>query len=275
MKSAKDIFKKIARQIGFEFLSTEVLKNIRKEEIEMTSVIERMKFMLHHGALNKDLDLGIFFEFQAKKFKQSNGQLFQDIFVLHVLKEKQEGFFVEFGATDGKSLSNTLMLEKHYNWRGILAEPAKIWHHDLFENRTCHIDKRCVWKVSGEVLTFQETVSPELSTLANFSKSDFHASRRDKNKIYTAETVSLEDLLMQYNAPTEIDYLSIDTEGSEYTILKDFDFDKYFFKVITIEHNYTSQREPIQTLLETQGYQRVFENFSFFDDWYIHNSLKK
>ena len=48
-----------------------------------------------------------------------------------------------------------------------------------------------------------------------------------KGKKYRIKTISLEDLLLKYNAPVVIDYLSMDTEGSEYEILSAFNFDKY------------------------------------------------
>ena len=91
----------------------------------------------------------------------------------------------------------------------------------------------------------------------------------DKNKqslkegnIYKVKTISLLDLLDTYQAPKTIDYLSIDTEGSEYEILKAFDFDKYKFRVITCEHNFTSMREKIYDLLISKGYQRKLTNIS-------------
>jgi hypothetical protein len=62
-----------------------------------------------------------------------------------------------------------------------------------------------------------------------------------------------------------IDYLSIDTEGSEFMILKDFDFARYTFRVITVEHNYTSQRRELFELLTSVGYQRVYPEISQFD----------
>ena len=55
-----------------------------------------------------------------------NSQLRQDLFVLNELDFKENGYFVEFGATDGIKLSNSYLLEKSFNWNGILAEPARI-----------------------------------------------------------------------------------------------------------------------------------------------------
>ena len=77
------------------------------------------------------------------------------------------------------------------------------------------------------------------------------------------------DLLASHNAPTEIDYLSIDTEGSEFAILEQFDFDRYDIKVITCEHNYTPLRQQIFDLLTAHGYRRKLEEHSKFEDWYV------
>ena len=62
------------------------------------------------------------------------------------------------------------------------------------------------------------------------------------NKLNKVETISLNDLLKKFNAPKYIDYLSIDTEGSEFEILSSLDFSKYI-SVITCEHNYSSKRK--------------------------------
>ena len=66
-----------------------------------------------------------------------------------------------------------------------------------------------------------------------------------------------------------IDYLSIDTEGTEFEILNALDFAKYRFNVITCEHNYTPLRGDIHELLSRNGYRRVFPHLSQCDDWYI------
>jgi hypothetical protein len=83
------------------------------------------------------------------------------------------------------------------------------------------------------------------------------------------ETISLNDMLDHHAVPAEIDYLSVDTEGSEYQILSHFDFKRRNVNVITVEHNHTENRDRLFQLLSSQGYRRVFESFSDFDDWYV------
>lgn len=204
---------------------------------------------------------------------KSAAQLRQDLFVLSQLDYKRDGFFVEFGATDGRELSNTWLLEKTFGWTGILAEPARIWHAKLAENRSCRIDHRCVWSRTGETLRFEETDMPELSSLAGFGANDRHRDLRRTEAVYSVETVSLLDLLAAHGAPRDIDYLSIDTEGSELRILENFDFSKHRFRIVTCEHNYAENRAKIADLLGRNGYRRVFEKASRFDDWYVHEGL--
>ena len=200
----------------------------------------------------------------------SKSQLSQDMFILTYLGFKRDGYFVEFGATNGVGLSNTWLLEKEFGWKGILAEPSKNWHEELSNNRSCYIENKAVWIKSDETLTFLECTGPELSTIADFRNIDSHSR---KGKTYEVETISLEDLLDKYDAPNVIDYLSIDTEGSELDILSNFDFEKFKFRVITVEHNFTENRQKINQLLSSKGYKQVLESISSFDDWYILQSL--
>jgi len=206
-----------------------------------------------------------------KGLRDSRAQLLQDMFVLSQLYFKRNGFFVEFGAADGVSLSNTHLLEKNYGWKGILAEPGMRWHPALRANRNCFIEESCVWKESGSTLSFRETDEAEYSTITDFASDDFHKTVREKGRIYEVKSISLTDLLKKYDAPKAIDYLSVDTEGSEYEILSCFDFSRYQFKVITCEHNYTLARQKIYDLLTSHGYRRRFEDASLWDDWYVRD----
>lgn len=210
----------------------------------------------------------------AKKYLPlSKSQLRQDIFVASQLQFKKKGFFIEFGATNGITLSNTYMLEKELGWTGILAEPAKCWHEALISNRNSIIDTRCVWSETGKELEFNQVAIAELSTINTFSNVDEHKKARETGTTYIVETISLLDLLDKCSAPKVIDYLSIDTEGSELDILNSFDFSKYKFNVITCEHNHTDARCKIHTLLKKNGYVRLCTSVSYFDDWYINEKI--
>ena len=84
--------------------------------------------------------------------------------------------------------------------------------------------------------------------------------------------LQVDDLNYQH-MNTVLDYLSIDTEGSEFEILEAFNFDSYLIKIITVEHNYNALRNDIYNLLTEKGFKRMFESVSLYDDWYVHNSI--
>jgi FkbM family methyltransferase len=200
----------------------------------------------------------------------SHGQLCQDIFVLGVLEHLTGGFFVEFGAANGVEFSNTYLLEKRFGWTGILAEPAQCWHPHLAKHRSALIDPRCVWPVTGLKLDFCQPRDANLASLTSFQKN---TDLSTPPKFYAVETVSLSDLL-KHRTPHTIDYLSMDTEGCEPEILEGFDFSEHVFKVITCEHNHIlNNRNRIHKVLAENGYVRVSEKLSDFDDWYLHQSL--
>lgn len=199
----------------------------------------------------------------------STAQSRQDVFVLSQLNFKRGGFFVEFGATNGIDHSNTYLLEKEFGWEGILAEPARCWHGALRSNRTAAIDTQCVWNKSNQTVPFHETVSAELSTIDMYWGNDLHKHKRIQGIRYEVPTISLQDLLVKHDAPQLIDYLSIDTEGSEFDILNNFDFEQHRFRIITCEHNFTPARDKIYNLLSQKGYERTLERVSQQDDWYV------
>ncbi|WP_370230825.1 FkbM family methyltransferase [Cognatishimia sp.] len=200
---------------------------------------------------------------------QMRSQFGQDVFALMEHRFKRNGFFVEFGATNGIDISNTYMLERDFGWTGILAEPGRVWHDALHKNRTAKISTDCVWARSGETLEFLESSEPELSTIMEHYNSDGRNRLKRKQDTYQVQTISLNDLLSQNDAPHHIDYLSIDTEGSELEILSELDFEKYSFGVITCEHNYQDARAWIHELLGDHGYHRKLIGASGCDDWYV------
>ena len=198
----------------------------------------------------------------------SRSQLGQDLWVLEKLDWKREGFFVEFGATDGVLLSNSWLLEEHFGWRGICAEPNPKLFERLQQNRSCSLSTACVYRSSGDRMRF--VLADAYGGLQELAGEDQHVDKRNAyaamGGVITVTTISLMDLLDQENAPFVIDYLSIDTEGSELAILEGIDWSRYQFRCITVEHNFTKQRQDIQKLLEAQGYQRHEQQW---DDWYV------
>lgn len=257
----KNIIKKLLLKFNLVLLRHSVLEELKSHKLISQNAIDDMHFLEILPKEHTSQMIGL--------IKQSQAQLRQDIFVLSYLNFKNNGYFVEFGATNGISLSNTFLMESQFGWRGILAEPAKCWHRDLENNRKCDIERKCVWIDSHSTLTFNEVSIAELSTISLFSNNDYHSKSRKIGKYYEVNTISLNDLLEKYNAPSLIDYLSIDTEGSEYEILEKLNFSKYSFNVITCEHNYTPKREKIFNLLTKNGYIRKYEELSKWDDWYV------
>jgi len=206
-------------------------------------------------------------------FPSSRGENFQDIFAMLVLEGSETGFFVEFGATDGVAGSNSYLMEKNFGWPGILAEPARCWHDALQRNRSATISHKCVWRESGARLTFRETQDAGFSTIDTLTTKDHHAKRRISAEVYDVETITLSQLLVDHAAPAVIDYMSIDTEGSEFDILEHFDFTRHRALVLTIEHNYGPDRGRIASMMSAQGYVRGPTRISAFDDWFICKTL--
>lgn len=234
------------------------------------STVQQTKFLKKETIM-----MNKFQKFMDVYGKSEYSQNKQDLFALFVHGENP-GYFVEFGACDGIHLSNTYLLEKNHGWTGILSEPAPSYYKDLLLNRSCHSDPLCVADETGKTMKFVEVDynnDKGLSGLEEFVFQDHHSNTRKEHSItYDVDTISLKDLLDKYDAPDSIDFLSIDTEGSEYSILEAYDFSRHF-KAIAVEHNNTENREKIYSLLTSQGYDRVLLEFSAWDDWYIKRDL--
>jgi hypothetical protein len=121
----------------------------------------------------------------------------------------------------------------------VRTEPSRRWHSPLRANRRCSIEGRCTWSRSGDRLRFAECSEREYSPLAEFVDSDAHAPllQWTAQYDYEVEAVSLTDMPQSHGTPSMIDYLSIDTAGSEPEILSAHDFNRFRFRTITVEHN--------------------------------------
>ncbi len=163
----------------------------------------------------------------------------------NIFKNKTCGAFVDIGAHNGISLSNTYFFEKSLNWSGICIEPNFKLFTDLSNNRNSININGCAW-YKDEIKKFRliDGYSEMLSGLVD-SYDSKHLSRIDrecleKNGHYTDIDIPCYELnsLLEKHEIFNIDLLSIDTEGSEFDILKSIDFNRFNIGVIVVENNY-------------------------------------
>lgn len=197
----------------------------------------------------------------------SPSQLGQDIWALQKAGYKWQGYFVEFGAADGILLSNTFLLEKEFGWNGICAEPNPSFNRELKRNRNCIVSDACIADKTGKTVSF--VLANEYGGIEEYANNDMHSDKRGEymiaGKTVKLETISLNDFPVRHNAPRHIDYMSIDTEGNEWDILKDFPLDEWDIRCLTIEHNDTIHKDEIRRFMAKHGY--AFKAVEF-EDWY-------
>jgi len=202
---------------------------------------------------------------------KNDGQFKQTSFVLDLLKNKKDGFFIEFGAYDGIQGSNTLELEQ-MGWNGILGECDPRVIDLLKSNRPkSKIETSLIWSKSNESVIFHSIDGGKLSTVHNVYEKGAHPKVYMRNSIeYNINTISLNDLLIKHNAPKKIDFVSVDVEGAEYEILHAFDF-SYEVDVWCIEH--WMDFEKIKSLMESKGYIHQYNYESWWSkmDRYIES----
>lgn len=192
-------------------------------------------------------------------------QVSQDLWVLEMLKNKKNGFFLDIGAYDGIKFSNSYILEKQYGWKGLLVE--------------AHIDN------------FKKMCEIRDNTLVNCAMTDFNGKvffdyngntgSKISNHGFEVESITFDELFKRYNVPNIIDYMSLDIEGNEFISLQKFPFNTHICSLITVEHNLyidgEENKNKIKNLLINNGYILVKENVTCenlpFEDWYKHNTL--
>jgi len=209
-------------------------------------------------------------DWRTRLQQKAVSQLGQDLWVLEETDYKREGFFVEFGATDGVLLSNTWLLEREFGWKGICAEPNPKFFEQLKKNRGCDVSDAYIGGHTGATVEF--ILSDAYGGSSEYAADDQHAAKREAyrqaGQVMTMVAVSLNDFLEQHGVPRDIDYISIDTEGSEYEILSTFPFDQWRVRLFTIEHNFTERRKDIRRLMEQNGYTCQEAKW---DDWYVRS----
>ena len=204
----------------------------------------------------------------------------QDVFLQNnVFKGYKNGFFVDVGAHDGKKINNTLYFENDHNWSGINIEPMPNIFIELNNNRPNCINYNCA---VSEIDGFAEFIHNKGWTeMLSGLKKDYdkrHIIRRDKEiglnggstEIIEVNTKRLETILDENNIK-HINYLSIDVEGGEFSVIKSINFNKVFIDVIGFENNYNDTSEPIIKYLQNKNYKIINKSLDIF---MIHNESK-
>ena len=190
------------------------------------------------------------------------------------------GFFIELGANDGVNQSNTLYFEKHRNWKGILIEPTPHQYLACRKNRSENNHIYCAAYTSFEYKEkFVEIIYSNLMSTPLGLESDIHnpaehaelgkqfLDKTEDNFIFGALAKTLNELMIQSNAPHMMDLLSLDVEGAEIEVLKGIDHTDYRFKFLCIE---SRSKEKLEIYLKTVGYQLI-ETLSFHDYLFENN----
>lgn len=195
----------------------------------------------------------------------------QDKFLVEELfKNKLSGFYVEIGANDGITLSNTKVLED-IGWGGVCIEPLPNSFNKLKNNREAECYNVAISDTNG-VIEFLEIDGYSEMLSGILDKYDTrHLDRINREivnyggtkKIIEVKSVKFSDLINQ----DKIDYISIDVEGSELSILKSIDFKKHYIYCISVENNYGST--DVTDYLIDNGY--VFLKTIGADNFFIKN----
>ena len=152
------------------------------------------------------------------------GQYKQDKWLIEeYFKFKTNGYFIDLAAGDGIFISNTYLLEKELNWQGICIEAIDKTFIELQKNRSVSCDNNCILDDFSTIdfINAKKTTNWEhlLSGVNTFIPKHHNII---KESTVSKKTISLNTLLNKHNCPDYIDYVSLDVEGCELTILKHF-----------------------------------------------------
>jgi len=201
----------------------------------------------------------------------------QDKFIIeNVFDFMTHGYFVDIGAGDGDVISNTYVMEKELNWTGVCIEPSSVSFQKLLNNRSCICDDTLIYSSKGSIHYYDiQDTGYYNEYFSSINKPSEHF--KDYNLVQK-KCDTLFNVLNGINAPTLIHYLSIDTEGSEYDILKKYFEEEYLndrhvwrrrILSFSIEHNFNSEyRQKINNLMSEFCYTKVKE--LDVDDIYVH-----
>ncbi len=210
-----------------------------------------------------------FLAFQPQISFRSFSEVQQDTIVTKIFDHIKGGYFIDLAANDWIKWSNTYALEYFYHWDGICIEPSWRCLVGLLANRRCKVFTNPVTSQTGEIVTFRyyggedalSGIVSEVEELDHKGKS----RRGDKQLMST----TLTDVLNFAQAPKTINYMSLDVEGSEYLVMKGFNFSEYTILLLSVER----PKVKLHKLLTQNHYIFLFQVGEFGDCFYIHETI--
>lgn len=191
------------------------------------------------------------------------GQMGQDKFLDKIVfKGMERGIFVDVGAHDGKSLSNTFFLEKERKWTGLCIEPNPRCFDLLTKERSSDCLKVAIDTKEGKAKFLKGTGYVEMLCGIVDHMDPRHYNRilhdaKEHNatvEMDECETRPLSSILEEKKI-NHINYLSIDVEGGEFAVLDSLDFSKVFIDVIEVECNFPDHEARFKDHLAKHGYE--------------------
>lgn len=202
----------------------------------------------------------------------------QDRYVYETFfRDRGVGVFVDVGAYDGEKFSNSKFFEESLGWSGLCVEPLP----SAFALLSARRGARCVrcavsdYEGEGDFLDVDVVVDDKMLSglVDNYDQRHLaRIGRVRKDQRHLRTPVRKLTSLFEEHHLAEVDYCSIDTEGSELKILQAFDFDRFPVKVFSVENNYADARIP--DLMAARGYERVHV-FEGFDELYARRGLPR
>ena len=171
------------------------------------------------------------------------------------------GTFVDVGASDGVTLSNTLFFEK-LGWSGLCVEPRPDAFRQLVDARPGSVCEQCAIQVQEtDAIAFTQFFGygsglsgvddkRDPRSLQRLVQEKRHPNHKGAQKIFV-KGAPLQTLLDRHNI-TKINYLSVDVEDSEMDVISSIDFSRVSIDVMTIENNYN--KPDVRELLKRHGY---------------------
>ena len=199
-------------------------------------------------------------------------QVGQDKF-LHkkVFKDFRNGVFLDLGAFDGITLSNTYFFEKQLKWRGWCFEPIPKYFKILKSKRKAICLNYGISNKRGKEKFLLIKDAPMLSGICSSFSNIERKKLREQHKVKEIDIhIKPISTFLEKRRITEINYLSLDIEGREEDILKDINFQKTFIDVISVEDN--NNLKKVDNILKQNNFMLLKQNY--FDKIFINQKSR-